>query len=176
MKLQGSSVRLTSVTAWETLPQTTRLDNYLHRGPIRRATPEQDGRNQSPRLVMRNIFLTAAERLISGLTNGSTGPLVLRSGVRGWTAEQGYLWPCSPLTKPGLRHRSPAPWMCRWSSAPAVLLPDKHPLIGTSALTPSFLCRNAVGGRSCFFMQHEHINIKLTEEKCIEERCAFICN
>lgn len=115
MKLRGSGVRLTSVTVWDTVPQTTRLGNYLHRGPIRRAAPEQDGRNQSPRLVMRNIFLSAAERLISGWTDGSTGPVVLRwqnngnsIGLRGWTVEQGYLHLCRPLTTPGLQHRSPA--------------------------------------------------------------------
>lgn len=142
MKLHGSGVRLTSVTIWDTVPQTTRLGNYLHRGPIRRAAPEQDGRNQSPRLVMRNIFLSAAERLISGWTEGSTGIIVLRwqNNAKLHRPPRLDRWvrlPPSlrPLTKPRLQHRSPALPLqrlisTRWSEH----LRSLHP---SSAGTPS---------------------------------------
>lgn len=48
--------------------------NYLHPRPIRHTALKQEDRNQSPMLIMRNIFFSASEKIISSWTEGSTGP------------------------------------------------------------------------------------------------------
>lgn len=134
MKLQHPvrATGLTTVTVWETVCQTTRLGNYLHHRPIRPAVPERDGRNQSPWLVMRNIFSSRAERIISSWADGSTGPVY-----------EGRTTPNSNgLRSPGGLPPNPQPASkvsitSRCSSLPDVPLSDKHPLIGTSALASS---------------------------------------
>lgn len=54
---------------------SSRLSNYLHRRPIRHTALKQEACNQSPLLIMRNIFFSASEKIISSWAEGSTGPL-----------------------------------------------------------------------------------------------------
>lgn len=58
---------------WEPVQQSLAITP--HRRPIRHTALKQDDHNQSPMLIMRNIFFSASEKIISSWTEGSTGPL-----------------------------------------------------------------------------------------------------
>lgn len=75
MKLQGSSVGNQADN--RDCMRNSSLDNKTAIiSTLRCTVTEQDGRNQSPRLVMKKThFISATVRLLGSWTDGSAGPL-----------------------------------------------------------------------------------------------------